>query len=584
MYGGDMLRHSITPGLEHLRERSLNKGLAFSYKERFTLGLHGLMPCRVKTLREQVDWCKARLSIIKDDLDKYLYLTELHATNETLFFKVLTENLVELLPIVYTPTVAQAVLKFGIIYRQLRALYVNIYDKGNLEHVVRNWPQNEVQATVLTDGERCLGLGDMGVNSVCISVGKMGLYTALAGVKPHVCMPIVIDAGTNNPKLLEDPFYVGLKEKRVTGPKYDEFVDELLQAVVNRFTPRVLFQFEDFGNHNAFRYLEKYRNQYCCFNDDIQGTAGVTVAGFLTSKRILGKQLKDHKYLYLGAGEAAVGIADLSCKLMVELEGLSLQEARSKIWMFDINGLLTKSRPEGLEERQSVYAVDHAVNKDFLSVVNEFKPSVLIGVCTVGRTFTPAILKAMGSFNERPMIFALSNPNSKAECTPLEAYENTEGRAIYASGSPFGDVEYNGKIYKPGQGNNAYIYPGMALGGIIGAVRHISDDVEFLAAKCVCDCTTDEDLKVGSLYPPLSKIQDVSANLAVKMLEYGLEKGICTIYPKPKDMMAYVKSRLYKFDYEDQLPRQWNYPEQKEVKLKSTDITLALKFISEGKK
>ncbi|XP_049278196.1 NADP-dependent malic enzyme isoform X1 [Anopheles funestus] len=562
---GDIIVPSMVQGIDHLRDPRLNKGLAFTLEERQILGIHGLQPARFKSQEEQLELCRISISRYQEDLNRYLYLVDLQDRNERLFFRLISEDVEKMMPIVYTPTVGLACQKFGLIYRRPRGLFVTINDRGHVYDVLRNWPEPDVRAIVVTDGERILGLGDLGACGMGIPVGKLALYTALAGIPPHQCLPIVIDVGTNNKDLLEDPLYIGLRHKRVQGKEYDDFIDEFMQAVVKRYGQNTLIQFEDFGNHNAFRFLDKYRNTYCTFNDDIQGTASVAVAGLLASKRITGKRISENTFLFLGAGEAAVGIADLVVKAM-QAEGVGLQEARDKIWMFDIDGLLAKGRPEGrLGGHKAYYAKDHSVMKNFADVVKEVKPSVLIGASAAGGAFTPEILQAMGEFNERPIIFALSNPTSKAECTAQAAYDNTEGRCIFASGSPFPPVKYGGKTYITGQGNNAYIFPGVALGVIVTGTHHIPEDMFLIAAQVVADHVAEADLEKGSLYPPLSAIKDCSMDIAVGVTNYAYQKGLASTYPEPEDKKSYIESHLYNYNYESAMPVTWPWPKQQEA-------------------
>jgi malate dehydrogenase (oxaloacetate-decarboxylating)(NADP+) len=425
-------------------------------------------------------------------------------------------------------------------------MYITAKDKGKIATVLANWPHDDVRAIVVTDGERILGLGDLGANGMGIPVGKLSLYTACAGIHPANTLPITLDVGTNNEAQINDPFYIGIKEPRLRGEAYDELVEEFIMAVQERF-PHALVQFEDFANINAFRLLEKYRNRICTFNDDVQGTASVTLAGIYSALRLTGGQLKDQKILFLGAGEAGIGIADLIVSGMME-EGISKEEAKAKCWFVDSRGLVESSRTD-LAPHKLPYAHEFEPMTDLLTAVEALKPTALIGVSGQPRTFTKEIVERMAEYNEQPMIFALSNPTSKAECTAEEAYTWSNGRAIYASGSPFDPVEYNGRTYVPGQGNNAYIFPGVGLGVIAIAAKHVTDEMFMAAAKSLAHQVSEKDLELGRIYPPLQDIRKVSSTIAVAVAEIAYKQGLASV-PRPDDLLAHIKSHMFNPIYE----------------------------------
>ncbi|KAA8577539.1 hypothetical protein FQN60_017596 [Etheostoma spectabile] len=481
------------------------EGMAFSLPERQILGIHGLLPPKVETQDIQAMRFQNNLKNMTDPLQKYIYLMGIQERNERLFYRLLMDDIEELMPIVYTPTVGLACTHYGHIFRRPKGLFISILDKGHIRSILDNWPETDVAAVVVTDGERILGLGDLGVYGMGIPVGKLCLYTACAGIRPDSCLPVVIDVGTDNETLLRDPLYMGLYQERDRSQAYDDLIDEFMEAVVEKYGQDTLIQFEDFGNHNAFRFLRKYREKYCTFNDDIQGTASVALAGLLAAQRAIGKPITEHRVLFLGAGEAALGIANLIVMAMME-RGMTQAEARKKIWMFDKHGLLVKGRPQETDSNQEAFVHD--------------------SVSGAGRLFTHDVIKVMGTLNERPIIFALSNPTNKAECTAEDAYTLTDGRCLFASGSPFGPVTLSdGRVITPGQGNNAYIFPGVALAVILSGVRHISDTVFLEAAKTLSEQLTDKELEEGRLYPPLSNIREVSVRMAVKASLLG--GGVC---------------------------------------------------------
>ncbi len=531
---------AIPRGTQLLQDPLLNKGTAFTEIERDALGLRGLLPPHIHTQDEQMARFMENLRSLGDPLEQFVALSALHDRNEALFFRVVCDNVDEIMPLIYTPTVGLACQRFGHIFQRPRGMFISINDRGRIADILRNWPR-KAGIIVVTDGERILGLGDQGANGMGIPVGKLSLYTACAGVDPAICLPITLDMGTNNETLLNDPYYVGLRRHRVTGPAYDELIDEFITAACKVF-PNVIIQFEDFANHNAFRLLEKYRDRICTFNDDIQGTASVALAGVLSALRVKGTKLADEKFLFLGAGEAATGIADLIVAAMVA-EGLDRDTARQRCWLVDSKGLVVKSREE-LAAQKLPYAHEHEPVTGFLTALNSLKPTAIIGVAAIGGTFTPEVLRAMADINERPIVFALSNPTSKAECTAEEAYQGTDGRALFASGSPFAPVQFEGKTLVSRQGNNSYIFPGVGLGAIACGAKRITEEMFLAAANTLAAQVTPADLEQGSLFPPLSNTREVSARIAVAVAEVAYERGLAA-RSKPEDMQALVQAHVY---------------------------------------
>ncbi|NVM22190.1 MAG: NAD-dependent malic enzyme [Desulfobacterales bacterium] len=543
---GRIDKTNLPTGVELLHDPTLNKGTAFTEQERDALGLRGLLPPRICSQDEQVMRVLENFQRKPTDLEKYIFMSALQVRNETLFYRVVTDRLEEMAPIIYTPTVGQACQEYGHIFRRPRGIYISSKDKGRMADLLSNWPRRDVRIIVVTDGERILGLGDLGANGMGVAVGKLSLYTACAGVDPSHCLPVTLDVGTDNEDLLNDPLYIGIQQRRLRGEGYDEFIEEFMTAVQEVF-PRPLVQLEDFANFNAFRLLQKYRDRICTFDDDIQGTAGVALAGLYSALRISGGKLEDQKILFLGAGEAGIGIGNLIVSAMVD-EGLFDDAARTRCWFVNSKGLIVKTRGD-LDQHKLAYAHDHEFLPDFLSAVESLKPTAIIGVCAKPGMFTRAVLEAMAGFNERPIVFALSNPTSKAECTAEEAYTWTHGRAVFASGSPFAPVTVCGRTYIPGQGNNVYVFPGVGLGVLACAAKHITDEMFLAAARALAHEVSEDDLEQGRIYPPLAKIREVSAVIAAEVAEVAYNRGIAT-KPRPEDILAYIKSQMYEPKYE----------------------------------
>ncbi len=528
-------------GVALLRDPALNKGTAFTGPERDALGLRGLLPPHVCTQEDQVARVLENFHRLQTPLAKYILIEALQDRNEALFYRLIMENPDEMMPIIYTPTVGLACQQFGHIYRRPRGLFVSAADRGHIAQVMRNWPHREASMIVVTDGERILGLGDLGANGMGIPIGKLALYTACAGLHPRRCLPVMLDVGTNNESLLNDPLYLGLRQKRLAGPALDEIVEEFIQATQEVF-PGIVVQFEDFANHNAFRLLARYRDKVCCFNDDIQGTASVAVAGVFSALRVTRKKMTEQTFLCLGAGEAATGISDLLVTAMVD-EGMAEADARRRCWMVDSKGLVVASR-SGLAEHKKAYAHDHAPVSDFLGAVKALKPTAIIGVGATPGMFTREVIEEMSRLNERPIVFALSNPTSKAECTAEQAYAWSGGKALFASGSPFDAVTYDGRRYVPRQGNNSYIFPGVGLGVVAVRSTRVTDEMFMAAARTLAASVGEDDLAQGSLYPPLNRVRDVSAHIATSVAEVAFRNDFAEI-ERPDDVLGYIRSQMY---------------------------------------
>jgi malate dehydrogenase (oxaloacetate-decarboxylating)(NADP+) len=528
-------------GLALLHDPTLNKSTAFTDAERDALGLRGLLPPHVSSQEEQVARVLENFRRKPTALEKYIDLTALHDRNEALFFRIVIDNPDEMLPIIYTPTVGLVCQQFGHIFQRPRGIFISAGDRGRVESVLRNWPYRDVAIIVVTDGERILGLGDQGANGMGIPVGKLALYTACAGIEPTHCLPVLLDVGTNNEELRKDPLYLGLQQSRLRGAAYDEFVDEFITAAQGVF-PGVVIQFEDFANRNAFRLLKAYRDRICTFNDDIQGTAAVVLSGIFTALRVTGGKLPEQKILFLGAGEAATGIAELTVSALQE-HGLTETEAQARCWMFNSKGLLVSSRAD-LQAHQRPFAREHAPVGDFLAAVRMLRPTAIIGAAGIGGTFTQQVIEEMAAINARPIVFALSNPTSKSECTAEQAYLWSGGRALFAAGSPFDPVTVGGHTYVPRQSNNSYIFPGVGLGVIATRSTRVTDQMFMAAARALAQQVTDLDLAQGSLYPPLAKVREVSAQIATAVAEVAYAQDLATV-PRPDNLMEFVKSQMY---------------------------------------
>ncbi len=537
-----MLKDGGLTGYPRLHDPHLNKGTAYSDEERRRYGLEGLLPPRTITLDVQIARIHAELEAQDNDLQRYLFLSDLQARNETLFYAILMSDPARFMPLVYTPTVGEACQKFDHTFRATRGMYLPITAKGRIHEILGNWPQTDVRFIVVTDGERILGLGDQGVGGMGIPIGKLALYTACAGVPPALTLPITLDVGTNNTDLLEDPLYLGLRQERVRGEDYHAFVDEFVQAATTRF-PKCCIQWEDFANFNAVPILARYRDEICTYNDDIQGTAAVALAGIFGALHISKGKLVDQRFLFLGGGSAATGIAELISQAMV-VEGLDIDAARARNALYDVNGLMTKSRTD-LADFQKPFAIDKDGVKTFVEAIEQLEPTGIIGVSTVPKLFNKQVIEAMTKLNERPIVFPYSNPTSRSECTAEEAYTWSGGKAIFASGSPFPPVKLGDKTFVPGQGNNVYIFPAMGMAVLATEAKRVTDAMFIEAAKAVAEQVSDETLATGLIYPPQSHIFEASLNTAVRVATYIFDNDLAGV-PRPDDIEGHVRERAYK--------------------------------------
>ena len=521
-----------------------NKGTAFGAEERRRLGLEGLLPAKVESLAEQAARVLANVRSKASPLDKYQYLREVQDENETVFFRVLVDNLQELLPVVYTPAVGDACLQWSRIFVRPRGIYLSLEHRGRIAQVLRN-RRPEVRMIVVTDGGRILGLGDLGANGMGIPIGKLALYTACAGIAPEHCLPITLDVGTDNGSVREDPLYLGTRSARVAGEAWDTFVEEFVAATQSVF-PGAVLQFEDFNNAAAFRLIKRYRERLCCFNDDVQGTGAMGLAALYAAGRLTGKKLAGQRVLFTGAGEACLGIG-MTVLAALRSEGLSPSEAKERILFVDSRGLVVASRAD-LSPHKRAFAQERAPSADLAAIVESFRPTVLIGACGKGGLFTRPVLEAMARLNERPVVLALSNPTVNAECTAEQAYAWTAGRAVFAAGSPFPAVERAGKKLFPGQANNSYIFPGVGLGLLVSRSRLATDEMFFAAAQALAGTVSEADLAAGRIFPAASRMREVAARVAATVAAVAYEQGHAAA-PRPADLEREMAKAMYQPEY-----------------------------------
>jgi malate dehydrogenase (oxaloacetate-decarboxylating)(NADP+) len=532
-------------GIELLHDPSLNKSTAYTEAEKQALGIVGMVPDITESEDVQLSRVLMQLGHKNTDLDRYIYLVNLLDHNETLFYRTIMSDPARFLPIVYDPTIGEACLKFGHIYRRSHGMYLSITRRGKVKEILKNWPEKDVRFICVTDGGRILGLGDLGANGAGIPIGKLQLYTACAGVPPQYLLPMYLDAGTNNEQYLRDPLYLGMRKTRPSTAELYSFVDEFVEAVQEVF-PKCCIHFEDWTGIDAVHLLQRYREKYCVYNDDVQGTAGITLAGMINATKLKNTKLKDEKYLFLGAGSAGIGLANLLCSALVA-QGMTLEDAQSRVYMFDINGLLESTRKD-LVDFQKPYAHQHEPTRDFVAAIESIKPTTIIGVSTIGGAFNQEVIEAMSRINDRPVILALSNPTEHAECTPEQAYTWSKGKAIYAAGVQFGPVHFNGQTFLPGQANNFYIFPAVGMAIFATQAKRVTDAMFIEAGQAVADQVPSDLLQQGLLYPLQSNILETEIQTAARVAKLVFDAGLARV-ERPADMVSFIRKHIYSPEY-----------------------------------
>ena len=540
--------HEELRGVALLQDPAHNKGTAFTADERRSFGLEGLLPPATESLDRQVERVMRHLDAKPTDLERYIYLIGLADRDEVLFYRTVMSDPARFIPILYDPTVAEACLTFGHVFRRARGMYITREMKGRMSEVLANWPEPEVRFVCVSTGGRILGLGDIGANGMGIPIGKLQLYTACAAVPPEVLLPVLLDIGTTNDALRADPLYLGLREKPPSPEELDRVTDEFVRAVLGRW-PDCCIHFEDWKGTDAIRTLKRYKDRILCYNDDIQGTASVVLAGLIAALDIAGEPLTDQRVLFFGAGSAGLGIADMIVSAL-QAKGLSPEAARGRISMFDINGLLEPSRTD-LSEEQKVYAHKAAPTKDLLEAIETLKPAILIGASTKGGAFTQAVVETMSRINPRPIIFALSNPTEKAECTADQAYRWSQGKALYAAGVQFPEETLQGRTFHPGQANNFYVFPAIGLATYAARPKRLTDQCFIVAAQATADQVDPIMRAKGMLYPSQAHILETEVTTAARIAEFMFDAGLAQV-ERPRDIRGWIEGLLYKPHYEKQ--------------------------------